>query len=113
MGSYPPVTILASRQIRYGGAAGGGAVGGPGEPERQRGPLRSATTHKGCTMNKAQAVRATVTAEGVRLRLWIDDEAARHLAVAELEIPRSSLMMWLTDIEVEQEYADQQQLTFD
>lgn len=64
-------------------------------------------------MNIAQAVRVTATPHGVRVRLWIDDEAARHLAVAELEVPKHALRMWLTDVETEEEYADQQQLTFD
>lgn len=64
-------------------------------------------------MNLAQAVRVTATEHGVRLRLWIDDEAARHLCTAELEVPKHALRMWLTDVETEQEYADQQQLTFD
>lgn len=64
-------------------------------------------------MNLAQAVRVTATPHGVRVRLWIDDEEARHLAVAELEIPKSSLRLWLSDVDTEQEYAEQQQLTFD
>lgn len=64
-------------------------------------------------MNLAQAVRVTATPHGVRVRLWIDDEVARHLAVAELEIPKSSLRLWLSDVDTEQEYAEQQQLTFD
>lgn len=64
-------------------------------------------------MNLAQVVRVTAYPHGVRVRLWIDDESARHLAVAELEIPKSYLRLWLSDVDVEQEYAEQQQLTFD
>lgn len=64
-------------------------------------------------MNIAQAVRVTAYPHGVRLRLWIDDAEARHLAVAELEIPKSSLRLWLADVEVEEDYADQQEFTYE
>lgn len=37
-------------------------------------------------MNQGQVVRWDVSVEGLTLRLWIDDERGRHLAVGEVTI---------------------------
>ena len=46
-------------------------------------------------MNQGMIVRVEVDTEGVMLRLWIDDETGRHLAVAEVAIAPQDLYGWV------------------
>jgi hypothetical protein len=40
---------------------------------------------------RATVVKAETSEEGISLRLWVDDERGRHLAVAEMDLSMSYL----------------------
>lgn len=64
-------------------------------------------------MNSTQIVRADADRTGVMLRLWIDDEEQRHVAVAELRLGVKTLRSWLADIDQAHNDEDQEQLPYE
>lgn len=63
-------------------------------------------------MNSVQVVRATADPDGIELRLWVDDERAKHVCVATMRIGRKTLAVWLTDVEEEHCMAGQSHFDF-
>lgn len=64
-------------------------------------------------MNEATVVRVEMSHEGATLKLWIDDEAGHHQAVAMLAIPAGILESWLSALRIEQDHRDQETLTYE
>lgn len=49
-------------------------------------------------MNQATIVKVQVEADKVLLRLWVDDEAGRHLCVAETSFTDKVLANWWVEM---------------
>jgi hypothetical protein len=64
-------------------------------------------------MNRFHVVKIEPTYEGCEIRIWIDDDRGRHLAVAEGLLTTRALATMVVGVEREQQRADQYQLTFD
>lgn len=63
--------------------------------------------------NSSTVVKVEARPEGLRLRLWTDDERGHHLAVSELEVPATILAQWWVQVRAAQDDAAQQPLPFD
>lgn len=63
-------------------------------------------------MNTVQIVRADPDTTGVRLRIWVDDDQARHVCVAETRIGVKTLRTWVREIEEEEAVANQPELPY-
>jgi len=63
--------------------------------------------------NHAKVVRAETDEHGARLRLWIEDDDGRHVAVAEMGIEESAMILWAREIAAEQNRSAQYMLGFD
>lgn len=61
-------------------------------------------------MNRASVVRCDPGESGVMLRLWIDDETGRHVAVCELALGEKTMRTYLIAVREEQQDAAQYQL---
>jgi len=59
-------------------------------------------------MNTTQVVRFDATPHGVTLRLWIDDEHGRHVAVSELDLGEKTLLAYGRAVGEAQNRAEQQ-----
>lgn len=61
-------------------------------------------------MNRATIVKVTAVAEGLHLRLWVDDERDEHLAVCETFVPSTHLARWWVEVRAAQDEAAQDPL---
>ena len=64
-------------------------------------------------MNTTQIVRVAEDSQGVTLRLWIDDERANHVAVAECRIGAKTLVAWCRAIDDVRNHEGQEQLPYE
>lgn len=63
-------------------------------------------------MNEGRIVRADVDEDGVRIRVWVDDETGRHLTVCECRIGDAQLSTWYRELDAAQHDAQQYQFDF-
>lgn len=64
-------------------------------------------------MNQATVVKVEAQHDGLRVRLWVDDERGHHLAVCETFIRASVLATWWVQVREEQDRYQQPPLDFD
>lgn len=64
-------------------------------------------------MNTARVIRFDPTHEGLKLRLWVDDEKGRHLATAEVFVPATTLAIWWVGVRAAEDEHNQLRLDFD
>jgi len=64
-------------------------------------------------MNQGTIVRADAEENGLRLRIWVDDEAGKHLTVTEVFIPLEHLATYFNDTKTRYQGSQQYSLNFD
>lgn len=70
------------------------------------------TSSEGIAMNRGTIVRTEATADGLSLKVWVDDDAGRHVVVAMCEIPASHLASWAQEVGEIRARRDQYELDF-
>lgn len=85
---------------------------GPGV-QSERSEARSIRYREaGDDVNTAKVMRADPSADGMLLRVWVDDELGRHVTVAECEIPASTLSTWAMEVGTIKAQREQFELDF-
>lgn len=64
-------------------------------------------------MNSGTVMRADVDGDGIRMRVWVDDELGHHLTVHEMRIGYQTLVAWGNEILTRERDAEQQTLPYE